>query len=144
VITYKKLYDGVESFIAPREGDAGYDVRAYGNYALPAWEWVTINTGLAIKIPEGYVGLVRGRSGLAFKENVFALHGTIDSSYRGELKLKMCYQPEHGWRDSMYIVKHGDKLAQIVFVPCLALGTQEVSELDTTERGEAGFGSTGK
>lgn len=130
---------------SPRDGDAGIDLIANETIELPAWEWVVIGTGLKVAIPEGHVGLVRGRSGKAFKERLFVFHGTIDSSYRGEIKVLISWQPSHSSpvHKMTRLIQRGDRIAQLVIVPFLAEQLVRVETLDSTERGEQGFGSTG-
>ena len=124
---------------------AGMDLRA----CLPVHEPVTtlqpgvralIPTGLAIALPQGTEGQVRPRSGLALRSGITALNspGTIDSDYRGEVGVIL---QNHG--DEPFQIRHGDRIAQLVIAPVLR-GVLELEEgLDTTERGEGGFGSTG-
>lgn len=102
---------------------------------------VMIGTGIAMEIPEGYVGLVYARSGLACKEGLAPANkvGVIDSDYRGEIKVALYNQS-----GQKKLVKNGERIAQIVIAPFLAPEFTEVSELDETDRGEGGFGSTGK
>lgn len=145
MIKYVKLHADAPDFIRPNDGDAGYDLRAYGDYSLNAYEWTEINTGIAIQIPRGYVGFIRGRSGLAFKQQVFSFDGTIDSIYRGEWKLFVKYDPNfyRAEENSYYRVENKDKITQVVFVPYLDAPVELVDRLDDTERGSNGFGSTG-
>lgn len=130
---------------SPRDGDAGIDLIASETIELPAWEWVVINTGLKLAIPEGYVGFVRGRSGNAFKERLFVFEGTIDCSYRGEIKVLASWQPSHATvgHQLSRVVRKGQRIAQLVIVPYYVSTLVRVETLDTTERGENGFGSTG-
>lgn len=100
-----------------------------------------ISTGIAVEIPEGYVGLLFGRSGLGCKQGLRLANcvGVIDSDYRGEIRV--CLH-----NDSVFpkLIENGDRIAQLVVVPCLLVEMEEVEELGVTERGEGGFGSTGK
>lgn len=104
-------------------------------------ETVMIKTGLAIEIPEGYVGLVFARSGIASKRGLAPANkvGVIDSDYRGEWMVAL-----HNHSDTPAEVEGGERIAQVVIVPYLQGEFTEVSELTETERGEGGFGSTGK
>ncbi len=101
---------------------------------------VFIKTGIAMQIPEGYVGLIYARSGLATKMGLAPANkvGVIDSDYRGEIMVAL---HNHGENDAT--VKKGERIAQIVIAPYLTADFEE-GELDSTERGEGGFGSTGK
>ena len=99
-----------------------------------------IPTGLFLQIPEGYEGQVRPRSGLAIMSGITVLNspGTIDSDYRGEVKVVLVNLSEEP-----FTVAGGDRIAQLVISPVIRAAFQEVSLLDTSERGEGGFGSTG-
>ncbi len=100
-----------------------------------------IPTGISIAIPENTEVQIRPRSGLAAKNNISILNtpGTIDSDYRGELKVILY---NHG--DKEFIVNNGDRIAQMVLVPIIKATFEEVESLPETIRGEGGFGSTGK
>ena len=99
-----------------------------------------VPTGIALAIPPGYEAQIRPRSGLAAKHSITVLNtpGTIDSDYRGEIKVIII---NHG--REKYIVKRGDRIAQIIFAPIARAKIKSVSELSETTRGECGFGSTG-
>ncbi len=103
-------------------------------------EGVLVPTGLALAIPEGYVGLVFARSGLATKQGLAPANkvGVIDSDYRGELLVSLFNHSEEA-----RTVESGDRVAQFVIVPYLAADFRETDRLDETGRGAAGFGSTG-
>ena len=100
-----------------------------------------IPTGISIAIPENTEVQIRPRSGLAAKNNISILNtpGTIDSDYRGELKVILY---NHG--DKEFIVNNGDRIAQMVLVPIIKANFEEVEDLPETIRGAGGFGSTGK
>ena len=100
-----------------------------------------ISTGLSVAFPNEYEIQIRPRSGLAAKNNVSVLNtpGTIDSDYRGEIKV-IIYN--HGEKD--FIVNNGDRIAQMVLSPIMKIELEETSDLTETIRGEGGFGSTGK
>ena len=100
-----------------------------------------VHTGIAVEIPEGYEGQVRPRSGLALKHGVTLVNtpGTIDSDYRGEIKVIMI-----NLGDESFVVKTGDRIAQLVISPVVRLVWEEVVELSDTGRGDGGFGSSGK
>jgi dUTP pyrophosphatase len=99
-----------------------------------------VATGLALAIPEGFEIQVRPRSGLALKHGITVPNtpGTIDSDYRGELKVILI---NHG--DEPFVIARGDRVAQLVLAPVVQAAWDEVAELDATDRGEGGFGSTG-
>lgn len=100
---------------------------------------VAIPTGLAFEIPNGYEIQVRGRSGLAFKESVVCHFGTIDSSYKGEVKLLLI-----NFGQKMLKFEPGQRVAQGVLAPVIRAEFAEVDELSDSERGANGFGSSGK
>lgn len=124
-------------------GAAGCDVCAFLNedVVLKAGEYKMIPTGLSFSIPEGYEIQVRPRSGLAAKNGVTVLNtpGTIDSDYRGEVKVILI---NLGKED--FVIKNGERIAQLIVAPVTIGKFISVSELDSTERGTGGFGSTGK
>lgn len=98
-----------------------------------------VPTGLRMAIPAGYEGQIRPRSGLALSKGITCLNtpGTIDSDYRGEIKVILI---NHGTED--FMIRPGDRIAQIVFAPCIQAGFVPVADLPLTERGEGGFGWT--
>ncbi len=124
-------------------GAAGCDVCALleEDVVLKAGERMLIPTGLSFSIPEGYEIQVRPRSGLAFKNGVTVLNtpGTIDSDYRGEVKVILI---NLGKED--FVLKNGERIAQLVVAPVTIGKFLSVDSLDETERGNGGFGSTGK
>ena len=122
------------------DGAAGMDVCAAEDVELAAGARHAVATGFAVAIPDGYEIQVRPRSGLAFKHGISVPNapGTIDSDYRGELKVLLI---NHG-QDS-FSIQRGDRVAQLVLAPVTRAAFTEVDELDETERGAGGFGSTG-
>lgn len=102
---------------------------------------VFVPTGLAMEIPEGYVGLIYARSGLACKRDLAPANkvGVIDSDYRGEFIVAL---HNHGLEPQ--VVEHGERVAQLVIAPVVTPGFEEVQQLSQTQRGDRGFGSTGK
>jgi dUTP pyrophosphatase len=122
-------------------GDAGMDICAAEDDFISPFNWKAISTGLFVEIPEGYEIQIRSRSGLAFKHGVAVLNspGTIDSGYRGEIKVIL---KNNDYR--RYNIKKGERIAQMVVAPVTNATFIEVAELSDTERGEGGLGSTGK
>jgi len=100
---------------------------------------VSISTGIAVKIPDDFVGFIKPRSGLAFNHGVDHMAGVIDADYTGEIKLLLTSHDEEGYLR----VERGMRVAQLVLVPRYMLVVEQVDSLDDTERGEGGFGSTG-
>lgn len=126
------------------KGSAGMDVRAHlesGKIVIEPGERVLIKTGLKLNIPEGMELQVRPRSGLAYKHGITVLNspGTIDSDYTGDCGVILI---NHG--TSNFVVEPGDRIAQFVFAKYERIEFELSEELDATERGEGGFGSTGK
>ena len=121
-------------------GAAGMDVVAAETIRLKPGQRYAVPTGFAVAIPDGYEIQVRPRSGLAFKHGITVPNtpGTIDSDYRGELRVLLI---NHGLDD--FTVERGDRIAQLVLAPVTLAIWDEVEELDDTERGSGGFGSTG-
>lgn len=138
----KKLNDKA---IVPTYGSAaaaGADLYACegGEVTIGAGETKLIHTGIAMAIPEGLVGLIYARSGLASKRGLAPANkvGVIDSDYRGEIMVAL-----HNHSDKEATIADGERIAQIVFTPYMAANFSVVEELDDTERGAGGFGSTG-
>ena len=121
---------------------AGCDVRAAidAPIVLKPGERFMVPTGLAIALPPGWEAQMRPRSGLAAKHGIACVNapGTIDADYRGELKVILI---NHGAED--FAIKRGERIGQMVFAPVFQARFEEVEELDDTERGAGGFGSTG-
>ena len=121
-------------------GAAGMDVVSAEDVTIPPGGRHAVATGLALAIPPGYEVQVRPRSGLALKHGISVPNapGTIDSDYRGELKVILI---NHGAKS--FAILRGDRIAQLVVAPVTRAAWVEVDELDETARGEGGFGSTG-
>ena len=121
-------------------GAAGMDVLAAEAIVLKPGPRHAVATGFALAIPEGYEVQVRPRSGLALKHGITVPNtpGTIDSDYRGELKVILI---NHGADN--FAIERGDRIAQLVLAPVVQAAWEEVDELDETTRGAGGFGSTG-
>ena len=119
-------------------GDAGLDIYADETVVLQPNEKKTIKTGIAFALPPNHVGLVWDKSGLASKFHLHTFAGVIDETYRGELMIMIC-----NFGVSPYTIEKGKKIAQLLIQPILHPSIEEVQELDSTLRGEGGFGSTG-
>jgi dUTP pyrophosphatase len=121
-------------------GAAGMDVLAAEDVTLPPGGRHAVATGLTLAVPAGFEIQVRPRSGLALKHGISVPNapGTIDSDYRCELKVIMI-----NLGAEPFTIARGDRVAQLVLAPVVRATWQEVTELDCTERGEGGFGSTG-
>lgn len=138
VLKFLQLSKDAKAPYKSRISDAGYDLCCVGDVIVPAGERVGIKTGVAVAIPEGYVGLIWPRSGLAVKGGIDVLAGVIDSGYTGEIVV--CVLNTDKFYDHYF--KKGDKIAQIIFQPYLTFDLQQVQSLESTDRGTKGFGSS--
>lgn len=142
-VNIKRLTDTAKIPTRQHEGDAGYDLYADIQEPVTIKPHTTefIHTGIAIEIPDGYFGAVFARSGLASKQGLRPANcvGVCDSRYRGEYMVAL-----HNDSVDTRIVSSGDRIAQLVVIPYLNVEFNEVDELTDTERGDGGFGSTGR
>lgn len=138
-IKMQKVSD-VPTPIYAHKGDSGVDLYAAEDYLLSPMERKLVPTGLKLEIPYGYEGQVRPKSGLALNHGISHVNavGTIDSSYRGEIKV-----PLINLSNEPYKVEKGKKIGQIIFTRVEEAVFEEVKELEITTRNESGFGSTG-
>ena len=142
-IKIKKLYDDA---IIPTRGSkmaAGYDLYAYieeGNVLIPPHSTILVGTGVAIQPPLGCFGAVFARSGLATKQGLRPANcvGGCDEDYTGQYMIAL-----HNDTNEGKIVKNGERIGQVVFIPYVNVDFVEVDNLNLTERGDKGFGSTG-
>ncbi|MFN3475613.1 MAG: dUTP diphosphatase [Blastomonas sp.] len=132
--------EGLPLPVYATEGAAGMDVVAAEELELMPGQRHAVATGFAMAIPDGFEVQVRPRSGLALKHGITVPNtpGTIDSDYRGELKVILI---NHG--HAPFPIRRGDRIAQLVAAPVQRAGFTEVEDLDQTTRGAGGFGSTG-
>ena len=142
IVKFKKLF---ENAICPTYGtefSAGADLYALADddIVIKAGETTLVHTGIAVEIPQGYVGLIYARSGLATKKGLAPANkvGVIDADYRGELMVALYNQSKEE-----RTVSAGERIAQLVIAPFLKAEFEEAEELTDTVRGEGGFGSTG-
>ena len=142
-IKYKFVRDGAMTPIYGSHGAAGADLFACVDKRIAIWpgDTVAIPTGIAVEIPEGYVGLIYARSGLAPKNDLAPANkvGVIDSDYRGEVIVML-----HNHGSKTQFIDTGNRIAQFVITPFIQANYSLVSELSDSERGFGGFGSTGK
>lgn len=131
----KKLQVKGHNIKAPKDGDAGYDLLTPENITIWNGEQKIIDTEVSMVIPDGYVGLVKDKSSMAGKKRIIVTGGVIDSSYRGHIKVVL----ENIGKHSVEIEK-GRAIAQLIIVPVITPEIQYVNELETTWRGERGFG----
>jgi len=137
----KKLNN--EAIIPAYQSDeaAGFDLHSIEDVIIKSGERKLIGTGLAFEIERGYEMQIRPRSGLAYKHGITVLNspGTIDSDYRGEIKVLLINLGNEDFE-----IKKGERIAQAVIAPVVQAEFEEVDELSDTKRGSSGFGSTGK
>ena len=142
-VLIKKLYPSVQLPEYKTSGASGMDLIAFlkNSINIKPKKSYLIPTGLSVAFSENYEIQIRPRSGLAAKKNISVLNtpGTIDSDYRGEIKV-IIYN--HG--DSDFVVNNGDRIAQMILTPVIKMKLEETDKLPETIRGEGGFGSTGK
>ena len=124
-----------------RDDDAALDLRASESCRIRAGRVRLVETGVRIAVPQGYAALVLPRSGMACRDMVTVINapGLIDPNYRGTIKVGLI---NHG--GAAYDIERGDRIAQLLIVPTPRIDAVEVAELDATERGTDGFGSSGR
>jgi len=124
-------------------GSVGYDIRAdlaaEGSLIIPPGERAIVSTGIAVAIPPGCYGRIAPRSGLAALLGLDVLAGVVDPSYRGEVRVVLLNTGRSAVR-----IPHGDRIAQLILERCETPAVELVADLDETERGAGGFGSTGR
>lgn len=142
-VNVKKLSETAHLPTYGSAGAAGADLYALTDkdVSIAPGETMTVHTGVALEIPDGYVGLVFARSGLASKRGLAPANkvGVIDSDYRGEIMVAL-----HNHSDMPQTLIPGERVAQIAVMPCCQAIFEVVDSLEDTERGEGGFGSTGR
>ena len=118
--------------------DAGADLRSPIDTVVPARGSVVIDTGVHVEIPEGYTGFLKSKSGLNVKHNLIG-EGVVDSGFSGSIRVKL-----YNLGDTDYQILRGDKIIQLVIMPCVYCEFTEVEQFADSERGNGGFGSTGR
>lgn len=134
-----KLDEGAYMPERAHSTDAGLDLRSMIDEMIWAGQSVTFDTGVHIELPPGYYGKIESKSGLNTRFGVVSCGGVIDEGYTGSIAVKL-----YNLGRSSYHVRKGDKIAQLVIMPYIAPELELASFLDETDRGEAGFGSTGR
>lgn len=134
-------YVGDKSYIPQKAhpSDAGYDIRTSSEFTIKSKESVSVDTGLHFAIPDGWYGLLESKSGLNANHHIVCLGGTIDSGYTGSVVVTL-----YNLGSEDYTFKKGDKIVQIVFMPCGNFNLKPVFKFEDTERGDNGFGSSGR
>lgn len=142
LITIKLLREGAQLPNYQTSGSAASDITACIDkpITLSSGERIIVPTGFAIAVPDGYEAQIRARSGLSTKHGIALVNGigTIDSDYRGEVGVALI-----NLSNEPFTVEPGMRIAQMVVAPCLQVGFDVVEDLDQTERGKGGYGSTG-
>ena len=140
-VGFKRIHPDATLPAYAHASDAGMDVRSVEDLTIPAGRRALVHTGLVMMLPPDAEAQVRPRSGLALKHGVTVLNtpGTIDSGYRGEVGVILA-----NFGEADFEVRKGDKIAQIVVAPVTRPVVVEADEIDDTDRGAGGFGSTGK
>lgn len=133
-----KLDDGAYMPEKAHELDAGFDLRTPNEVYVGGLGSAVIDTGVHIEIPEGFTGFLKSKSGLNVKHSLQG-EGVIDAGYTGSIKVKL-----YNNSGTSYTFEKGDKVVQLVILPIPEVYLRKVDELDDTDRGENGFGSTGK
>ncbi len=137
-IKVKRLDKEIELPAFAHAHDAAIDLRSAEDGIMQPMEKKVFKTGLAFAIPQGYAGLIWDRSGLAAKNSIKTMAGVIDAGYRGEVGVVLINLGKEAFK-----VERGMRIAQMLFHPILNASLHETEELDDTERGAGGFGSTG-
>lgn len=134
-------YVGDKSYIPQKAhpSDAGYDIRTSSEFTIKSKESVSVDTGIHFDIPDGWYGLLESKSGLNTKHSIVCLGGTIDSGYTGSVVVTL-----YNLGPEDYTFKKGDKIVQIVFMPCGNFNLKQVFKFEDTDRGDNGFGSSGR
>jgi dUTP pyrophosphatase len=143
-IRFKKLSRNAVTPSYAKPGDAGMDMTSVTHLTDTANQTVNYHTGIAVEIPKGYVGLLFPRSSV-YKTDLILSNcvGVIDSGYRGEIVFKY-KMPPNTYYPSLKRFDDGDRVGQLIIIPYPEIEMEEVTELTDSERGEQGFGSTGK
>lgn len=118
--------------------DAGIDLKALEGGVIPQHDSLVFRTGVHIELPHGYAGLLVSKSGLNVKHDITST-GLIDEGYTGEILVKL-----YNHSDSYFVVNEGDKITQLVIIPVAYERLEVVEDIDDSERGDGGFGSTGR
>lgn len=140
IVPIRRLHGDAKIPSQAKASDAGYDLHAIERYDLEPGEREMFRTGIAVAIPDGHVGYIKPRSGLAARNGLDVLGGVIDSGYRGEIGVILLNTDVS---ETIHVSK-GDRIAQLVIQPVTSASFLEVeTELPASDRGQGGFGSTG-
>lgn len=136
-VKFKKLHVDAKMPFRAHPTDSGADLHAIEDVSLQVGETALIPTGIAMELPPGYEAQVRPRSGLASKNKIVAILGTVDNAYTGHVQVILTNLGR------TFRVRKGDRIAQLVIAPVVCPEFEEVQELGVTDRGAKGFGSSG-
>jgi dUTP pyrophosphatase len=137
-VKIQKLASDVKTPSYAHPGDAGMDLYSRDTRTLEQGEPFLFKLGFKLELPAGYVALIKDKSGLALK-GLHTIGGVIEYTYRGEYGVILV-----NVTDKEYLIRPGDKIAQLLIIPIMTADIEEVKELSETHRGENGFGSTGR
>lgn len=141
ILKFNKLTPQAKVPTRANRTDAGADLYSIEEVTIQPQERKLVSTGICLEIPEGYYGRIAPRSGLAVKNGIDVLAGVVDSSYRGEIKVVLFNSD----KSNTFFVQKGDRIAQIIIEDHFNFEFVEVvEELSQSDRGDSGFGSTGK
>lgn len=138
-LSIKKVDERAKLPTVGYQGDAGLDLHAIEKTVIPAGARVLVRTGIAMAIPQGYVGLIWDRSSWAGKYGIHNMAGVIDAGFRGEILVVM-----YNTDKKDFTIEPGDRIGQLIIQPFLSVSIKETNELPMADRGEGSFGSTGK
>lgn len=138
MLRWKRLTAQAKAPVRGSEQAAGLDLCSDQQYRIAPGARQLISTGIAVEIPAGYYGRIAPRSGLAVKNGIDVGAGVVDSDYRGEVKVLL-----FNFGSEEFVVNVGDRIAQFIIEPYSSVSVVETKVLETTDRGQGGFGSTG-
>ena len=134
-----KLDEGAFMPTRAHATDAGLDLMTRETVRLWAGAYAVFDTGVHVQFPKGFYGQIQSKSGLNINHSIVSCGGTIDEGYTGSIRVKL-----YNLGSESHVFQRGDKIAQLVIMPYIASDLEVVDELDETERGDNGFGSTGR
>lgn len=135
----KKLFFDAQLPQKAHAGDLGYDLFSLGVTTIYPGQTELVGTGVCIQFPDGYGALIRDRSSVATKRNLFVVAGVIDNGYTGEIKVAL-----HNAGEDVQRIGHGEKISQLILIPTVNFTVEEVADIESSDgRNNKGFGSTG-
>lgn len=135
----KKLFFDAQLPQKAHAGDLGYDLFSLGLTTIYPGQTELVGTGICVQFPAGYGALIRDRSSVATKRNLFVVAGVIDNGYTGEIKVAL-----HNAGEDVQRIGHGEKIAQLILMPTVDFVVEQVTDIESADgRNDKGFGSTG-